>query len=169
MSSPDSPTLALDLRDRRADSRCGLLVSMLAGLAPFLYLKFFPLTILLVCSLALFAVCGMGFRRADWFGSRKLARITWQPDGCWVLTDARGENYKAVLSPSSRMSPFALWLRWSLVEETAPSEKRAFTRRGPTLLLGRTDLAVTDFRRLLVRLRMDRSEWRSLATQIKHP
>ena len=116
-------------------------------------------------SLAL-AVCAVGFYRADWMGGSKLVRITWQAEGSWALTATDGTTYIASLSPSSRMSPFAVWLQWTLVDDPRNSAKPCVLGRSPAVLLGRGDITANDFRRLLVRLRMDRSEWQPLATSI---
>ena len=164
MSLPSSPTLVLELRQRRWDRRCAVFLMGAVLVAPWLLAQSISWGLLLGGSWLVFATCCFGFYRADWIGPRKLVRTTWQADGGWALTDTHGNTYIASLHASSRMSPFAVWLRWTLVDDPRSSSQLSVLGRSPSVLIGRNDISASDFRRLLVRLRMDRSEWQPLAT-----
>jgi hypothetical protein len=164
MSLPSSPTLVLELRQRRWDRRCAVFLMGAVLVAPWLLAQSISWGLLLGGSWLVFATCRFGFYRADWIGPRKLVRMTWQADGSWALTDTHGNTYIASLHASSRMSPFAVWLRWTLVDDPRSSSQLSVLGRSPSVLIGRNDISASDFRRLLVRLRMDRSEWQPLAT-----
>ena len=168
MSSPSSPTLSLDLRERRWDARVAIAASFAAATAPWLLVRVVGWPAVACSSLLILVICVVGFHRANWLGPKRLVRAVWQSDGCWLLTETSGRTYMAMLAASTRMSPFAIWLRWESQDSFDAAE---WMRRGQvaTLLLFRGDLPTSDFRRLLVRLRMDRSEWQPLTTRIAHP
>lgn len=168
MSSHGSPTLVLELRQARSQRAVALCFLILVGLAPFL--AFRPLNPLLVipADLAVLAALTITFRMAGWLGGiRSLSRVIWRSDGVWRLVDASGGEIEGRLLPTSRMSPVAIWLQWTR-EPASPTDVRPRFRswsRGRTLLLLPSDLPDTDFRRLLVRLRLDRSECAPTAAQ----
>ena len=122
----------------------------LAGLAPLLMLgSVHPVVLGLLVVLGS-SVLATEFHRAGRLGgTRSVFRAVWRSDGTWQLTRGSGRESEARLLPASRMSPVAIWLRWS-VEPGGP--------RTRTMLLLPCDLPGPDFRRLLVRLRLDRSE-----------
>lgn len=152
MSSRGLPTLDFDLRQRRADRLCAGLLSSLALMAPWLAAGSFGYPAALALSLMSGLCTLLAFHRAGWRGVRfSVVRITWRSDGCWVLTDASGVSVEVALSSESRMSPVAVWLRWRPLDRTMGS----LTQRA--LLLTPMDVPVGDFRRLLIRLRMDQS------------
>ena len=163
MSSTSSPTLLLDLRKRRWEARIAVALSAVAAAAPFLLVQGIGLQLAAGASLTILATCLFGFVRARWLGKQRLVSAAWQSDSSWLLTDASGRTYVASLSASSRMSPFAVWLHWRLEDPQSQPSAR-FAPRSLAMLLLRPDLAGSDFRRLLVRLRMDRSEWQPLTT-----
>lgn len=163
MSSPGLPTLQLDLRSRRVEERCAILLTLFAWAAPMLVVSnigfWWSAGIGLMTSSGVLGGCYL----AGWLGGAAALRsVTWRSDGSWVLCDARRRNFDAVLHAASRMSPHAIWLRWDLMPGTPPA---AGTRRTRTLLLCPGDLPPDDFRRLLVRLRVDRSECAPIAAQ----
>ena len=168
MSSPSSPLLSLDLRERCWDARVAVAISLAAAAAPLVLTRIVGWPVVACASFVIPALCALGFRRANWCGPKRIVSAAWQSDGCWLLTETSGQTYMATLAASSRMSPFAIWLRWESQDSFDAAE---WMRRGQvaTLLLFRGDLPTSDFRRLLVRLRMDRSEWQPLTTRIAHP
>ena len=85
-----------------------------------------------------------------------MSRIVWRGDGHWALTFHNGRQVEAILEAGARMSPIAIWLRWGL---TGPAPRRR------SLLLIPGDVPDGDFRRLLVRLRLDQSECAPTAQQ----
>ncbi len=164
MSSPGCPTLVLDLRSRRFDRRLVLTLAAIASCAPALLVHLCGVAVALGAALLIFGTCVLALIRAGWVGPRSLIRAAWQPEGHWILTEPSGRSVTAALQPSARMSPFAVWLRWTVVEEeTTPA-----CGASPVVLLTRWDLPAHDFRRLLVRLRIDRSQWHPLATSLSH-
>jgi len=157
-----------DLRERRAERRCALLLLTLAALAPALVIRNLGLMIALVAGLIAIAVIGTGFWFAGWLGGRRaLVRLVWRPDGSWCLIQADGREFEGQLQPASRMSPAAIWLRWALHEPPSPipDAPRPGGMPARTLLLLPQDLPRADFRRLLVRLRLDQSECAPTAAQ----
>lgn len=169
MSSNGLPTLTIDLRRRRAEQAGAMLLSLLGGMAPLLMGSFvgWPLRIAGSLLLAL-CICGC-FRAAGWLGgSAALARMTWAGDGVWALVFADGREYSGQLRSDTRMSPAAIWLRWDLLLPPSPVLESQASRRGPrsrALLLIPGDIPADDFRRLLVRLRVDQSECAPTAQQ----
>ncbi len=161
MSSHDSPTLVLELRDARGQRIVALGLIALAGLASLLLFRDVSLVFLLFLAVLLLVALTFGFRRAGWLGgTRSVVRATWRGDGSWRVTSAAGAEAEGRLLPASRMSPVAIWLRWS-IEAPTPTDARPGGRpwaRTRTVLLLPGDLPAADFRRLLVRLRLDRSE-----------
>ncbi len=164
MSSQGLPSLVFDLQSRRAQKRCAILAIILTAAVPVLLTGIPGIPLTLSISVLATLVVAAGFRHAGWLnGPSALVGITWRADALWILTDARGRNYEAVLSPASRMSPHAIWLRWT-IQQPADSFAMRTWFRSRTLLLARGDLPDADFRRLLVRLRLDRSECAATAT-----
>jgi hypothetical protein len=140
MSSPDFPTLHLDVSARRAERAFALALLTLAVLATFLLFQQSLATVAIAGLCATLAI-GVTFRRLGWLGgTRRLTRVACQPDGQWVLSDVSGRRIECELKPSSRITARALWLEW-----TGPA--------GPLLLLS-GDVPAADFRRLVVRLRL---------------
>jgi hypothetical protein len=141
MSSRDSPPLSLEVRKRGAERWCAATLVALTVLAVVQTSMQAPLT---GVSLTLVggAVLGYGMWRAQWFGSRRLVRIAWLPDGRWQLVDASGVVVEASLRGDSRVGSHYAWLRWD-----------ADIVR--SMLLFRGDLTEADLRRLIVRLRID--------------
>jgi len=140
MSSPDFPTLNLDVRTRRAE-RAVAGFTFISSVASLGLLQQPPITVAAVMMCAAMGI-GLGFRAIGWIGgARRLTRISWQPDGTWLLSDAAGRTIEARLSGASRVTPSVLWLRWS-------------GRAGTPLLLARGDVSSDEFRRLVVRLRL---------------
>src|SRR4051812_48060742 len=168
MSLPSSPTLLLDLRQRRWDVRVAVAISIAAAAAPLLLLHVVTWPLLALASALIVTICAMGLHRANWMGARRLVRAGWQPDGYWLLSADDGRTELAVLSSSSRMSPAVIWLHWTL-QNSNESAHSSLSAHPNSLLLFRGDLPRSDFRRLLVRLRMDRSEWKPLTTRTAHP
>jgi hypothetical protein len=157
MSSHGSPTLASDLRTRRAEPACAALLIVLGSLAPALIGPIAGTGFKVSCIVVLAAVLAAAFRRAGWLGGGgSLARMVWRGDGSWTLTFRSGRQAEATLDGSTRMSPVAIWLNWEL--GGARPRKRS-------LLLIPGDLPESDFRRLLVRLRLDQSECAPTAQQ----
>jgi len=148
MSSQGSPTLILELPRLRSECLLGVALIVLAVAAPLLLID--DMTGLAIVALVAVLLTA-SFRRAGWLGGpHALIRTTWRSDGVWRLTRSGGEECDAQLLPSSRMSPVAIWLRW---ESDDPSI------RGRALLVLARDVPAGDFRRLLVRLRLDRSQF----------
>jgi hypothetical protein len=140
MSSPGFPTLNLDVSARRAERliATSILVITVAGLS-LLQQSLASVAIVVLCAAV---SVGFGFRTIGWIGGpRRLARIVCQADGHWLLCDADGRTSEAMLSGASRITPFAMWLAWT-------------GRAGRPLLLLPGDVAASDFRRLVVRLRL---------------
>ncbi|HEY6644883.1 hypothetical protein [Povalibacter sp.] len=168
MSSHGSPTLVLELRRWPSEQVLTLGLLLAVGLAAaLLFRSMNPLVLFLACAISLAGLAG-AFRSAGWLGGAySVTRVTWRADGVWRLTFAGGTELEGLLLPESRMSPAAIWLRWSL-ESPAPTDAGRRDRRCPrtrTLLVVPRDLSRADFRRLLVRLRLDRSECVPTATQ----
>lgn len=161
MSSHGSPTLVLELRSLQGQRLVALTFMALAGLAPLLLFptSAYPIFVVLLAILGP-SVLAAGFRRAGWLGgARSVTRAIWRGDGTWQLIDAAGRKVEARLSPASRMSPVAVWLRWSVEPSVAAVGRFCVSGgRARTVLLLPRDLPDPDFRRLLVRLRLDRSE-----------
>lgn len=139
MSSSGLPTLSIDVAARRGERvvtatlLLGVLVAVMAAGLP------------LFSAAVLILLIGIGFTALGWIGgSRRLTRVVCQPDGRWMLYDQGGRTLDATLTSASRVSSHVLWLKWQ-------------PRRGPLLLFS-TDLPPTDFRRLVVRLRLARHE-----------
>lgn len=91
--------------------------------------------------LALGGVLGLFYQLGWLSGRRRLDRIVCQSDGRWLLCEAGGRTYECKLSGSSRITTHLAWLRW----EGRPT-------RPLLLILG--DVADSEFRRLIVRLRL---------------
>jgi hypothetical protein len=78
-------------------------------------------------------------------GSASVQEIAWQPDGRWFLTDRR-HTWEADLDGGTRVGSAVLLLRWRATDRPA--------HRTWMLLVPR-DLPAGEFRRLLVRVRID--------------
>jgi hypothetical protein len=140
MLSPDFPTLNLDVSTRRAERAVAGFIFILS-VASLGLLQQPPVIVAAVMVCAAIGV-GFGFRVVGWIGGpRRLTRISWQPDGTWLLNDAAGRTIEARLSGASRVTTWVLWLSWS-------------GRAATPLLLARGDLSSDEFRRLVVRLRL---------------
>lgn len=107
-----------------------------------------------------------GFYRAGWLGGHSsIHRMIWSGDGVWLLALRDGRQCEGRLRSDTRMSPAAIWLRWTIEPAPLVDAPMAGTARSRTLLLVPGDLPAGDFRRLLVRLRVDRSECAPTAQQ----
>lgn len=143
MSSQGSPTLDLDVRSRRTERRIAMLILMTGAASPWLLQSGFAAFVLIAACAG--AILAFGFWRAGWLGgARAVARITWQGDGRWFLTDRKGSRLEATLQADSRRGPGCVWLRWQVIGAASRS-----------MLLLRDDLAPHELRRLLVRLAID--------------
>lgn len=143
MSSHGLPTLFLDIRGRRAERAVAASMLVLACCAS----TQLPLpgAVLAAVVPAAATLVGLGFLFSGWLGGPgRLTRIACQPDGRWMLSDGAGRTVEAELAPGSRITPFALWLEWQ-------------GRAGRPLLLLPGDVPATDFRQLVVRLRLSAS------------
>ena len=167
MSSHGLPTLTFDLHSLRAQRYVATGAVSLAAVACVLFRGTIGWSLnILVCFMT-GSVIAAAFHRAGWLGRRHcLTRITWRSDGCWIVTDARGHNFEAALRPDSRMSPHIIWLCW-LIQDSHDVRRQwnPWRRLQSSLLLVRGDVPQGDFRRLLVRLRVDRSECAPIASQ----
>ncbi len=145
MSLQDSPTLDLDVRSRRTESRVVLLTLALASMAPALLpIDLWAQALLIVSSGIVIAV---GFWQAGWWGSRRVQRMVWRSDGRWLVMRRSGPPLEVNLLPQSRRGPGCVWLRW---QQLAVSR---FSRRSRyAMLLCNGDLATAEWRRLRVRL-----------------
>lgn len=147
MSSRGLPTLFLDVRRRRSDRAVAAVVLVLAILVS--TQMPLPAAALAIVVPGAAATVGFSFVLIGWLGGRgRLARIACQPDGRWALSDMAGRTVEVELAPESRVTPFALWLEWK-------------GRPGRPLLLLPGDVSGTDFRRLVVRLRLSATSVRS--------
>lgn len=141
MSSPGSPSINLDVRARRAEPAvvAFAIAATLCGLA-FSNESIFSVILAAACLLT--SVVGL-FYTVGWLGGpRRLTRIVWQAEGGWLLCDAGGMTHACELSGASRVTPYVAWLCWT----------GRWTR---PLLLVSGDVPDADFRRLVVRLRLD--------------
>jgi hypothetical protein len=140
MSSPGFPTLNLDVSGRRAERTLAIAIVIAACAAlSALDQPFVLVASAMLCTMLAIAV---GFRSIGWMGgSERITRIACQPDGHWLLSDARGRVSDCVLSGASRVTPAAIWLLWA-------------GRSNRPLLLLPGDLPADDFRRLVVCLRL---------------
>jgi hypothetical protein len=147
MSLHGLPTLFLDVCGRRSDRLLAVVMLLLASVvATQLPL---PAAALVIIVPVVAVTVGLGFLLIGWWGGPgRLARIAWQPDGRWMLSDVAGRTIETELAPGTRVTPFALWLEWK-------------GRPGRPLLLLPGDVATTDFRRLVVRLRLSATPRRS--------
>lgn len=138
MSSSALPTLVIDLASLRGQRQLALAAWGLGALA---FLWGLPGAWGLLLGSCVFFMVGAGLMRAGWLGGgRRLVRLVCQADGHWRLCDACGRAIQTQLSPASRVSTHALWLRWQ-------------ANNSPPLLLLPGDIPPADFRRLVVRLR----------------
>ena len=142
MSSQSSPTLILEVHQRRSERRIAIVALFLAALAP--SMLFAPVLAALT-GVALAGLLSALFLHAGWFGNG-LARVVWAADGTWRLYDRAGAESVGELMRDARAGVGFVWLRWRL---PAGSSR--------TLLLLPGDLAAQALRRLVVRLRVDGS------------
>jgi hypothetical protein len=153
MSSRGLPTLVFDVRARRLERRIALAGVVLALAVPALVTDNIGVTAALIGSSLAVSAVAAGFWYFGWIGGRaeSLASLAWKSDGTWLLTDRGGRVHEAVLRTDTRvLNARFLWLRWD-----TPLPFSGWTRR-VSLLLGMGDVPATDFRRLQVRLRLDR-------------
>lgn len=136
-----------DVHARRSESVVATLTIVAGCVGPFL-IDAPGFSEALLASIAIGALLIRAFVRAGWLGhANRIQAIVWGTDGRWVLTDARGRRFDAALDDASRVWPQIAWLRWR-------SDEGLFRPR--SMLLTRLDLAPSDLRRLVVRLRLDR-------------
>lgn len=139
MSSPALPTLNLDVDARRADRRLALAILIATPIALTLLQQSIP--VLVIATVVTTLTLAAGFRRAGWLGgATRIVGIACRSDGQWVLRDAGGRRSERSLSGGTRVTPFAIWLRWY--------------DNPRSVLLVSGDIPAADFRRLVVRLRL---------------
>ncbi len=142
MSSRNSPTVALDVRARRAERRAAWLALVGAGCAAALLGSAAAWTQLL--AVAGIGAIAYGLWRAGWIGSRhRIVDVRWLADGRWILAD-RGRTFPADLCTDTRLFGLAVWLHW----KTGPRRRRS-------MLLAPGDLPDGQLRALGVRLRIE--------------
>jgi hypothetical protein len=147
MSSTGLPTLTIDVTTRRGERFIAGVVLLLV-ITAVLQLQHPVATLALIAACALMSVAG-GCMMLGWIGGdRRIARIVCQPDGRWVLCEASGRTVEHQLSGASRASNHAVWLQWQ------------GTISRPLLLLS-GDIPAADFRRLVMRLRLTRTQTRN--------
>lgn len=150
MSSRNSPTVALDVRARRAEGRAAWLALVGAGCAVALLASGAAWTqSLAAAGIGAIGVAGIGaivhgLWRAGWIGSRhRIVGVRWLADGRWILADP-GKTFPAELHPDTRLFGQAIWLHW----KTGPGCRRS-------MLLAPGDLPAGQLRALCVRLRIE--------------
>lgn len=145
MSSPGSPRLDIQVRERRAERWIAGGSCVLALLVPWLIVPAErSLLLALIASLGAAGVVAAGFYRAAWWlGPRRIERVIWDQEGYWFLTDASGRTREVQLAGDTRLGPGCIWLHWQ-------------TRRPHSVLLMQGDVPADQLRRLSVRLRIDR-------------
>ena len=143
MSSRNSPTLTLDVRQRRAES-CAARLVLAGGACGALLLG--PTSWLgLLAAFAGLPLIGLGLWRAGWIGSRhRIVGLRWLADGRWMLAGNRESMAVGELSAATRLVRNVLWLVWS----TSNGRRRS-------MLLAPGDLPASELRALSVRLRID--------------
>ena len=142
MSLQGLPTLELDVGPRRAERRVAVLAIVFAAGAPWLADLDHTMAILAL-STAGASLGWAGFRRAGWIGGpRRIDRVSWQADGQWLLVDAQGRKFEAVLRPDTRVAAGVIWLRWN-------------AEGVRSMLLTKGDIATGQLRRLGLRLRLE--------------
>ncbi len=164
MSSNGSPILTFDFRRQRAQPAVALILILLAALGPFLMGSAIDAGLRSACALLMAVGAAWAFRIAGWLGGPlAVSSIVWDRDGMWRLMLRDGRQCEGHLRADTRMSPAAIWLVWAIEAESGPAKPRM--PRSRTLLVSPRDLPAGDFRRLLVRLRVDRSECAPTAQQ----
>ena len=140
MSSPAYPTLNIDVSARRGERYVAFIAVGLAVCAAAMLFAQSP--IIGTVASASTVIITRALMRSGWFGGpRSIARLVWQSEGQWLLTNKRGDQLTCELAGSSRVTPHVVWLDW-------------VQRRVPPVLLLPGDVADVDFRRLVVRLRL---------------
>jgi hypothetical protein len=85
-------------------------------------------------------------RTSGWLAGRdSIQRIAWEPDGRWFLSTAQ-RTWEAELDRDTRISSAVLLLRWRTTDSRP---------RSTSVLLLPGDLPRGEFRRLVVRLRIE--------------
>lgn len=147
MSSPNSPTLTLDVRARRSEQYIALL-ALGAGACGVALLSALDFWLACLTGGGYLALAGAGLRRAGWIGSRhRIVSLSWLADGRWLLTDCNQNSVTGQLSPDTRLGRHAVWLRWT----AEPQGRRS-------MLLARGDVRENELRQLIVRLRIRSTE-----------
>src|SRR3954462_3229524 len=96
MSSHGSPSLDLDVRSRRTESRIAGASVLFAIACPWLIAMEPVLSSLLSITAGVIMIAA--FWRAGWIGARyRIARVTWLADGRWLLIDQGGRQFEAEL------------------------------------------------------------------------
>jgi hypothetical protein len=145
MSSLNSPPLVLELRTPRPEVAIARAGVLLAALVPVTFLP--PLSALIVAVLGSVSLY-IGFRRGKWLGSSApIVRISWLPDGPWIVSDSLGRTAACELGHSSRIFANGVWLSLCRVDRKADRFHILLTRYSLT--------HPQELRRLIVRLRMD--------------
>jgi Membrane-bound toxin component of toxin-antitoxin system len=146
MSSRNSPTLTLEVNERRAEALAAWLV-LAAGSCTVVLLGAVSSWTQCLAAAAVGAVaCGLW--RAGWIGSRhRIVRVHWLADGRWSLDDRHRLGIPAELSGATRLAGSAVWLRW----QTAPGRPRS-------MLLVDDDMSAGQLRTLRVRLQIQALE-----------
>lgn len=136
------------------EKRAALLAVGLAAAAPWLTGQGW---VALPFAVAGAVACWSGFRRAGWLaGERRIVRVSWRAEGQWLLTDARGGDYEAVLQAGTRVTTGLVWLRWKTQAAGVDVGAMRAGREGGTrsMLLTLGDIPQSQLRRLGVRLRL---------------
>lgn len=104
-----------------------------------------------LASAILVATLGGGFWYAGWIGrgSRRLKAVCWLQDGRWLLMDEANRVVAAKLHADTRVFARCVWLHWAGADPARDGRLRR------SLLLAAGDIADSELRRLLVRLRIE--------------
>jgi len=120
-SSSSSPSLAFEIG--WSSARCALLATqcLICIGIPWL-VPYWPLIVRILLSVATLSFLAVGLKRAGWWGSERIVRVTWQQSGEWVLrrastVPAHPANW--VLLDDSYVSAWLMVLRWRSDESSA--------------------------------------------------
>jgi hypothetical protein len=142
---PSSPAFNLDLSKHRIPRIFAWVTIFAAAVVP-AFITAAPLIVRILGAVSAVLLLVRSYRRAGWIhGPRSLQFAVWDADGRWFLSRA-GKTWEARLRGDSWVSAHVLLLRWEVEEGSI---------RRTTVLLTPIDLGPVDFRRLLVRLRVD--------------
>jgi hypothetical protein len=145
MSSPNSPPLNLELRAPRLEAWIACVAVTMAALVP---IAFLPWMAGVVCGVVAAGLIYWGFASTHWLArGRQIARVSWLPDGRWLVEESTGTVRECELGRGSRVFAHAAWLC------LGPSDA---SRKPSYLLLTSFGLRhPSELRRLILRLRLD--------------